>query len=52
MKNVDESDFNFTAGHVRFKSAEDMLKHYKGLYGERVEMDTQVKIIKFKLLQP
>jgi ribonuclease HI len=35
------------AGHREFKSLEDALKTYQGYYGERVNIDTPVKIIHF-----
>jgi len=42
-----EVDFN---GHEKYQSTEDMLKQYRGYYGERVTLETIVKIVSFKLL--
>jgi ribonuclease HI len=36
------------AGHENFRSKEEMLNHYKDYYGERVTLDTPVKIVFFK----
>lgn len=38
-------------GHEKFKDNKDMLKHYREYYGEKVDLDTVVKIIKFKLIK-
>lgn len=38
------------AGHERFKDDEEMVNQYKDYYGDWVNFDTAVKIIKFKLL--
>jgi len=45
---IQEEDF---AGHEQFASQEDMLKHYREYYGDKVTGDTIVKIIDFKLVQ-
>ena len=45
---VDNSDYN--TGHLRFNNQQEMLQHYKELYGEKVSLDTIVKMIEFKLL--
>lgn len=37
-------------GHEKFGSKEEMLKMFKKYYGEKVNYDTPVKIIEFKLL--
>jgi len=42
-------DYDFD-GHEKYNSQEEMLKHYKEYYGDKVNLDTIVKIIKFKLL--
>lgn len=39
-------------GHEKFSSNEEMLKTYSGYYNMKVEIKTQVKIIKFRLLKP
>ena len=38
-------------GHEKFESPEEMLKTYRGYYGDRVNTETIVKIIDFKLIQ-
>lgn len=38
-------------GHEGFQSQEDMLKHYREYYGEKVNLNTVIKIIKFKLVK-
>ena len=43
---INESDY---VGHERFDSQNDMLNKYKEYYGTKVNMDTLVKIIRFKL---
>lgn len=45
---IQETDFE---GHERFESREAMLATYQGYYGDRVNWDTMVKIIKFKLIE-
>ncbi|MDD2758223.1 MAG: ASCH domain-containing protein [Patescibacteria group bacterium] len=37
-------------GHEKFGSKEEMLKMFKKYYGEKVDWNTTVKIIEFKLL--
>ena len=44
---IDDSDFD---GHEKYESSEEMLRHYKEYYGDRVDLDTMIKIITFKLL--
>lgn len=44
---VEDKDFE---GHEKFESKEDMLKTYREYYGNRVTMDTTIKVIEFKLL--
>jgi hypothetical protein len=36
-------------GHERFGSTEERLETYKGYYGDRVTLDTVVKILQFKI---
>ena len=43
---IDEEDYD---GHEKFQNQEDMLNHYKEYYGDRVNLKTIVKIIKFSL---
>ncbi len=38
-------------GHEKFASLEEMLKTYQSYYGERVNLETTVKIIDFILLE-
>jgi len=47
MGEVEEKDFE---GHEKFGSREEMLETYKKYYGDKVDWDTAVKIIEFKLL--
>lgn len=44
---VEESDYE---GHEKYQNQEDMLQHYKGYYGDKVNLDTIIKMIKFKLI--
>lgn len=44
---ITEADYD---GHEKFKNQKEMLKTYKSYYGDKVTLDTPVKIIKFKLL--
>ncbi|MDD4995533.1 MAG: ASCH domain-containing protein [Patescibacteria group bacterium] len=48
LKEIEEKDFE---GHERFASKEKMLETYRKYYGNKVNWDTVVKIIKFKLLR-
>ncbi len=36
-------------GHEKFKDREDMLETYKRYYGDRINDDTLVKVVKFKI---
>ncbi|QQG46261.1 MAG: ASCH domain-containing protein [Candidatus Niyogibacteria bacterium] len=45
---IEEKDFE---GHEKYQSNEEMLEHYKKYYEEKVDMNTEVKIIDFKLLR-
>lgn len=45
---IEEKDFE---GHEKYQSNEEMLEQYKKYYGEKVDMDTVVKIMDFKLLR-
>ena len=47
LGDVTEQDYT---GHEKFIDKEDMLKHYKEYYGEKVTLDTLVKIISFRLV--
>lgn len=43
---IDGTDFE---GHARYESQNDMLNKYKGYYGDRVTLETPIKIINFIL---
>ncbi|MBI2003425.1 MAG: ASCH domain-containing protein [Parcubacteria group bacterium] len=43
---IENSDYE---GQRKFDSQEEMLKHYKTIYGDKVDLDTEVKIVKFRL---
>ena len=45
---VKDKDFE---GHEKYKDQDDMLEHYKKYYGDKVNLDTMVKVIKFELLK-
>lgn len=45
---VEEKDFE---GHEKYGNNEEMLQHYKQYYGDKVMMDTMIKMIDFKLLR-
>ena len=47
MSEIDESDFD---GHEKYESPGRMIEVYKGYYGDKVNADNLVKIIKFKLI--
>ena len=48
LEEVTENDYE---GHEKYKSDEEMLKTYKKYYGDKVTLDTPLKIIKFKLIE-
>lgn len=48
MGELQEADFE---GHEKYKDQDDMLKHYRGYYGDKVTLDTEVKMIKFRLMR-
>ena len=45
---LENADFD---GHEKFLDQEDMLKQYREYYGEKVNLNTIVKVIKFKLVK-
>lgn len=47
MGNLEEKDWE---GHERFSSNEEMYKTYETYYGQKVNRDTLVKIIRFILI--
>lgn len=42
-----DTDF---VGHEGYKDQDDMLNHYKWYYGEKVSLDTLIKMVDFKLI--
>lgn len=46
---IQETDFE--EGHERYKSQEDMLAHYRDYYGDKVDLNSVIKIVQFKLLE-
>lgn len=44
---LEEADFE---GHEKYKDQDDMLAHYRNYYGNKVNLNTEVKMIKFKLV--
>ncbi len=49
-KNLGEVDDIDLDGHEKWQNKEEMLESLKGYYGKKVSWDTEVKIVKFKLL--
>ena len=47
MSEVADEDFD---RHEKYSSREEMLKTYQGYYGDKVNWDTSVKMIGFKLV--
>lgn len=47
LSEIKKKDFE---GNEKYESNEKMLRHFKSHYGERVTINTTVKIINFKLL--
>ena len=47
LGSVTEADYS---GHERYESKQTMLMEFRGYYGNKVNEDTEVKIISFKLL--
>ena len=47
LSELDDADF---IGHEGYKDKEDMLNHYKGYYGDRVSLDTPIKLVDFELI--
>ncbi len=44
---LEENDFD---GHRKYESKESMYEEFKKFYGEKVNEDTEVKIIKFAII--
>ena len=47
LKELEEDDFE---GHEKYKDQADMLNHYKSYYGDKVSLDTIVKMVGFNLI--
>lgn len=48
LGDITDDDFE---GHEKYKDQDDMLRHYRKYYGDRVNLNTMVKMIKFDLTQ-
>jgi len=48
LKKIEEKDFD---GHEKFTSKEDMYETYIKYYGDKVNPDAIVKIVRFKLIK-
>ncbi len=48
LMEIEKKDFK---GHEKYKSKKEMLKTYGKYYGDKVNLNTIVKIIEFKLLK-
>lgn len=46
----DVQDSDFEDGHERYKDKRDILEHYKEYYGDKVGLDSVLKIVKFELI--
>jgi hypothetical protein len=46
LRQIEESDFE---GHEKYSSLDVMLQNYREYYGEKVTMDTSIKMIDFKI---
>ena len=44
---LNEADF---VGHEGYKDQDDMFNHYRGYYGDKVSLDTPIKMVDFKLI--
>jgi len=47
LKDIEEKDY---LGHEKFVNNEEMLNNYRNFYGEKVNWNTLVKMIDFKIL--
>ncbi len=45
---IEKKDFD---GHKKYESQKEILEELRKYYGEKVNLDTEVKIIRFKLLK-
>lgn len=48
LTKLDDSDME---GHEKFKDEQEMYSSYKKYYGDEVKEDTEVKVIKYKILK-
>ena len=48
LREIVEADFE--EGHEKYKNQEDMLVHYRDYHGDKVDLNSVIKIVKFKLL--
>lgn len=48
LKEVNDKDFE---GHEKYKDQADILEHYKKYYDDKVNLNTMVKMVKFKLVK-
>ena len=46
---IQEADFE--EGHEKYKSQNDMLTHYRDYYGDKVDLNTVIKIVKYRLVE-
>ncbi|OHA91277.1 MAG: hypothetical protein A2758_02315 [Candidatus Zambryskibacteria bacterium RIFCSPHIGHO2_01_FULL_49_18] len=44
---LNDADF---VGHEGYKDQDDMLNHYKSYYGDKVSLDTLIRMVDFELL--
>ena len=44
------SDEDFIFSNYKKETPEELLNHYRNIYGDKVDWDTMVKVVKFKLL--
>lgn len=40
---------DFEEGHERYRRQEDMLAHYRDYYGNKVDFNSVIKIVKYKI---
>ncbi|MEK7158391.1 MAG: ASCH domain-containing protein [Patescibacteria group bacterium] len=49
LSEINETDFE--EGHERYQNPKDMLENYRNYYGEQVNMNSKIKIVKFRVLE-
>ncbi|QQG52640.1 MAG: ASCH domain-containing protein [Candidatus Falkowbacteria bacterium] len=47
LQDIKEEDF---IGHEKFASREDMLENYQSFYGDKVNWETPIKMLDFKII--